>query len=96
VQRDDEPEREAAPASGRGDVANRWTSRSLYLSTSVETLRQHYPGNEVFQRLSDETRMVVSEPLGSLEGVWNEMPEASWGLVQAGEDELHRFEPRSG
>ena len=70
-------------------------SRSLYFSTSVETLREQYPDNEVFQRLSDQTRVVVSEPLGSLEGVWNEVPEASWAVVQPEEDELHSFRPRS-
>jgi hypothetical protein len=45
--------------------------------------------------LSEETRLVVSEPLGDLAGAWNEVPEASWGVVQAGQDELRPFVPRS-
>jgi glutamine amidotransferase len=69
-------------------------SRSLYYSTSVETLRRQYPGHEQIRRLSEETRLVVSEPIGSLEGVWNEVPESSWTVVQAGEDEIRPFRPR--
>jgi predicted glutamine amidotransferase len=69
-------------------------SRTLYFSTAVETLRVMYPEQEVFERLSDETRIVVSEPLGGLLGAWNPVPEASYGIVQKGEDELGRFAPR--
>ena len=35
----------------------------------------------------------VSEPLGEVPGVWNEVPESSWGVVQPGRDELHAFRP---
>jgi glutamine amidotransferase len=68
-------------------------SRSLYFSTLVETLRRQYPDNPVLHGLSEETRLVVSEPLGDLKGAWNEVPEASWGVVQAGQDELRPFVP---
>ena len=47
----------------------------------------------MLQGLSDEARLVVSEPLGELAGAWNEVPPSSWGVVQAGDDELHRFQP---
>ena len=69
-------------------------SRSLFYSTLVATLRQEYPDNPLFQRLSDETRIVVSEPLGDLPGAWNEVPESSYGVIQEGQDELHPFTPR--
>jgi len=69
-------------------------SRSLYFSTAIDALRQLYPDNELFTRLDAETRLVVSEPLGSLPGAWNEVPESSYGVVQAGEDELRPFKPR--
>jgi predicted glutamine amidotransferase len=69
-------------------------SRSLFYSTLVATLRQEYPDNPLFQRLSDETRLVVSEPLGDLPGAWNEVPESSYGVIQEGQDELHEFTPR--
>jgi predicted glutamine amidotransferase len=70
-------------------------SRTLYFSTAVETLRVMYPENEAFQRLSDESRIVVSEPLGKLLGAWNPVPESSYGIVQKGEDVLGRFVPRA-
>jgi len=70
------------------------SSRSLFFSTLVGTLREEYPDNPVFQQLSDETRLVVSEPLSELAGVWNEVPESMVGIVQAGQDELRPFTPR--
>jgi glutamine amidotransferase len=69
-------------------------SRSLFFSTNVATLRAQHPDVAVLQQLSDETRIVVSEPLGSLAGAWNEVPESSYGIVHSGEDELHHFAPR--
>jgi hypothetical protein len=54
-------------------------SRSLFYSTKVDTLRAQYPHNPVLHGLSDETRLVVSEPLGDLVGAWNEVPESSYG-----------------
>jgi predicted glutamine amidotransferase len=68
-------------------------SRSLYFSTAVETLRQIYPDNPLFQQLDVETRLIVSEPLGDLPGAWNEVPESTYGIVQAGADEMHPFKP---
>jgi len=70
-------------------------SRSLFFSTEVETLRHQYPDNPVLHGLSDETRIVLSEPLGDLAGAWNEVPESHWGVVQEGQDEMHPFIPRS-
>ncbi len=69
-------------------------SRSLYFSTEIHALRELYPQNPLFQGLDDETRLVVSEPLGDLPGAWNEVPESSWGVVQPGQDELRPFVPR--
>ena len=69
-------------------------SRSLFYSTAVATLRDQYPDNPVMYGLSDETRLVVSEPLGDLAGVWNEVPESTCGIVQEGQDELRPFTPR--
>jgi glutamine amidotransferase len=70
------------------------SSRSLYFSTEVHALRQLYPQNPLFQKVDEETRLIVSEPLGDLPGAWNEVPESSWGVVQPGRDELHPFVPR--
>jgi predicted glutamine amidotransferase len=69
-------------------------SRSLFFSTDVRTLRAIYPENELLRDLGDESRLVVSEPLGNkLPGSWNEVPEASYGVIQPGQDELHPFTP---
>ncbi len=46
------------------------------------------------RRCSDETRIVVSEPLGDLLGAWNAVPELGCGIVQKGEDVLGRFAPQ--
>jgi glutamine amidotransferase len=68
-------------------------SRSLFFSTDVRTLRALYPDNELLRDLGDESRLVVSEPLGDLPGAWNEVPEASYGVIQPGQDEMHPFTP---
>jgi glutamine amidotransferase len=69
-------------------------SRSLFYSTAVSTLREQHPDNAVLHQLSDESRLVVSEPVGDLAGAWNEVPESSYGVIQEGQDELRPFTPR--
>jgi len=68
-------------------------SPTLFYSATVQTLRAEYPDNPVFQQLSAESRLVVSEPLGDLPGAWHEMPESSFGVIQPGQDALHAFKP---
>lgn len=68
-------------------------SRSLFYSSRVDTLRRLHPDIRFLQGVSDETRLVVSEPLGDLPGAWNEVPESSYGVVQPGEDGLYPFTP---
>jgi len=70
-------------------------SRSLFYSTKMATLRAQYPNNPMLHDLSDETRLVVSEPLGDLAGAWNEVPESSYGVIHHGHDELRKFAPRA-
>ena len=69
------------------------SSRSLFYSTRVDTLREQHPEVAVLRELSDESRLVVSEPLGDLAGAWNEVPESHYGLIQEGQDELLPFRP---
>jgi len=69
-------------------------SRSLYCSTHFRTLRELYPDNARIASVSEETRLVVSEPLVDLPGAWNEVPESHCGIVQAGQDELLPFQPK--
>ena len=69
-------------------------SRSLFYSTDVRALREIYPENELLQELSDEARLIVSEPLGDdLPGAWNELPESSYAVIRPGDDALQLFEP---
>jgi predicted glutamine amidotransferase len=68
-------------------------SRTLYYSTDMRTVRELYPDRPRLQELSDETRIVVSEPLVDLPGAWNEVPESSYGVVREGDDELRPLQP---
>jgi predicted glutamine amidotransferase len=69
-------------------------SRSLYYSADMRSVREMYPERPRLQEASDETRIIVSEPIVDLPGAWNEVPESSYGVVREGEDELHPFRPR--
>jgi predicted glutamine amidotransferase len=69
-------------------------SRSLFHSTDVSTLRHQYPDNPVLHNLSDQARLVVSEPLGDLKGAWREVPEGTCVVISGGRDELRPFAPR--
>jgi predicted glutamine amidotransferase len=68
-------------------------SRSLFFSTRLDALKALHPEIAELTGLSDETRVVLSEPLGDLEGAWNEVPESHVGIIQPGDDELRRFRP---
>jgi len=68
-------------------------SRSLFHSTDMSTLRHQYPDNPTLHDLSDDARLVVSEPLGDLKGAWREVPESSYVVVQGAREELRPFEP---
>jgi predicted glutamine amidotransferase len=69
-------------------------SRSLFVSTDARAVRELHPENPRLQRLRDEDRIVVSEPLADLPGVWQEIPESTVLVVQPGPDEQHEFHPR--
>ena len=69
-------------------------SRSLFFTTHVPTLRDLYPQREILQEVSEEARLIVSEPLGDVPGVWNEVPESSYGVVGHGDDSLQSFKPK--
>jgi predicted glutamine amidotransferase len=69
------------------------TPRSLFFSKDVRALRELYPDREVIQQLSDDARLVLSEPIGDLPGAWHEMPQSTWGMVGQGDAELMPFRP---
>ena len=62
-------------------------------ATDVSTVRKLHPELTLLQDVSDESRIIVSEPLGDLSGAWNEVPESSYGVVQEGDDEMRPFRP---
>lgn len=68
-------------------------SRSLFHSTDVSTLRHQYPDNPTLHDLSDDARLVVSEPLSDLRGAWREVPESSVVIVHGATEELRPFAP---
>jgi glutamine amidotransferase len=88
-----------ATTDGRSLWAFRYSSegdsRSLFYSTDVPTLRRAHPELAVLERVSDESRLVVSEPLRDLPGAWNAVPESTYGVIQPGGGELHPFTPQA-
>jgi glutamine amidotransferase len=66
-------------------------SRSLFFTREVATLRHLYPDREILTEVSDDARLIVSEPIGDLPGAWEEVPESSYGVVGRGEDNLFTF-----
>jgi predicted glutamine amidotransferase len=88
-----------ATTDGRKVWAFRYSSernsRSLFYSTDVPTLRELHPDVPILAVVSNESRLIVSEPLRDLPGAWNEVPESSYGIVQEGQDELKPFTPKA-
>ncbi len=69
-------------------------SRSLFFSTDVAHPARAVPQQPAPLGVSEETRLIVSEPFGELVGAWQEVPESSWGVIQPGQDEIWSFTPR--
>ena len=70
-------------------------SRTLYHSTDIATLRQQHPDNPALHELSEDARLVVSEPLGGLRGAWREVPESTCVVIRGGTEEMVPFAPVS-
>ncbi len=70
-------------------------SRSLFYSTDVSKLRELHPELPVLSIVSDESRLIVSEPLRDLPDAWNEVPESSYGLIHGEQEDLRPFTPRA-
>jgi glutamine amidotransferase len=88
-----------ATTDGEGMWAFRYSSagqaRSLYYTTDVPTLRELYPERQLFKEASERARLIVSEPLGDVAGVWNEVPEATCAVVAPDHDALLPFRPQA-
>ncbi len=68
-------------------------SRTLFHNTDVSTLRAQYPDNPVLHDISEDTVLVVSEPLGGLHGAWQEIPESTCVVATNGLKERRAFSP---
>jgi glutamine amidotransferase len=69
-------------------------SRTLFASADAQAVRALHPENARLQQLRDDDRVVVSEPLADLPGLWHEIHESSVLVVQPGPDEHRDFTPR--
>ena len=67
---------------------------TLYHSADVESLRELYPENERFAHFGADSRVVVSEPLAPLPGLWHEIPAGSALVVGKGAAEQVPFRPQ--
>jgi glutamine amidotransferase len=70
-------------------------SRTLFVSADAKTVHSLHPDNPRFAHLSDEDRVVVSEPLSDMPGVWLEVPESTALVIKPGADERVPFTPRA-
>jgi len=72
-------------------------ARSLFASSDADAIRHLYPDNPRFQRLTEDDRLIVSEPFSDLPGVWHEIPEATAAIVRRGGVlEKQPFQPTAG
>lgn len=70
-------------------------ANTLFLSSPVRDVRLLYPENERLQHFSDEARVIVSEPLVDLPGLWREIPAGSAVVAQPGDDLEVPFRPQA-
>ena len=67
---------------------------TLFVSEDVQSIRLLYPAEERFAHFSDNARVVVSEPLVNLPGLWREVPVSTALVVHQTMIEEHPFQPR--
>lgn len=68
---------------------------SLFVSEDVDAIRRLYPQMERGAHFASDARAIVSEPLGTLEGMWREVPVSTALVVGPGKDEVLPFRPRA-
>ena len=71
-------------------------ARTLFASADVDAVRSLHPDNPRLQRLSPDDRLIVSEPVSDLPGIWQEIPEGTAVTVRHGGVLEHRpFRPQA-
>jgi predicted glutamine amidotransferase len=73
--------------------ATQGVPRTLFVSSEADTVRKLYPDDARLSRVHDDDRVVVSEPMSELPGLWNEIPASTVLIVQPGPDEQRPFHP---
>jgi glutamine amidotransferase len=74
--------------------ATEGTPRTLFASADVDAVRQLHPDNPRLQQLQEGDRLIVSEPVADLPGLWHEIEPSSAVTVRPGGDLEHRaFRP---
>jgi predicted glutamine amidotransferase len=69
--------------------------RSLFASADVDAIHHLYPENQRTGRLTEDDRLIVSEPLADLPGLWQEIPPGTAATVRhGGVLEERPFRPR--
>jgi predicted glutamine amidotransferase len=77
--------------------ASEGTARTLFASADVDAIKRLYPDNARLRRLGPDDRLIVSEPIADLPGLWKEIPQSSAVTVRYGGDLEHRpFRPLAG
>jgi predicted glutamine amidotransferase len=83
-------------SDGKRLYAARYSSgpevNTLFVSEDAASVRMLYPENERLAHFSDNTRVVVSEPLADLPGLWQEVPAGS-ALIIDNDINERRFTP---
>ena len=70
-------------------------ARTLFASADVDAIQRLHPENPRLQLLSADDRLIVSEPIADLPGLWQEIPQGSAVTVRrGGVFEHHSFTPR--
>jgi predicted glutamine amidotransferase len=59
-------------------------ARSLFASADVAAIQRLHPDNPRLQRLGADDRLIVSEPVSDLPGIWEEIPEGTAVTVRRG------------
>jgi hypothetical protein len=67
---------------------------TLFVSEDLQSVRMLYPDNEPLVHFGDDARVVVSEPLTDLPGLWREVP-AGTALIVGKDIEEQTFQPIS-
>ena len=71
-------------------------ARTLFASADIDSVHRLYPDNAKLSRLGPDDRLIVSEPIVDLPGLWHEIAQSSAVTVRYGGELDHQpFQPRA-